>query len=304
MLNFLLRILRSVLVLLGVGCLIFALIRLAPGDPVTLLAGPTADIQTVEALRIQLGLDQSMGVQLLKFLSNALRGDLGESLVHRRPVLDLILYALPQTVYLSICALLIALLVSVPAGLVSALRPSSAADRLAEGVVLAAQSVPVFWVSILLIQLFAVRLGWLPSSGNDQWAAVILPAFALSILQWPLLTKTVRTAAISVGSQDYAKTALAKGLSSKRIVFIHLLRNMLVPIVTIIGLQTGAMLSGSVVTEAVFAWPGIGTLAMASLLARDYPTVQGIVLFSAAIVVTISIVADALSLIIDPRLRS
>lgn len=303
MANFLLRILRSAVVLLGVGCLIFTLMRLAPGDPVTLLAGPTADAQTIETLRHQLGLDQPMGVQLFKFLSNAVRGDLGESLVHRRPVLDLILYALPQTIYLSVCALFVALLVSVPAGLASALKPGSVADRAAEGMVLAAQSVPVFWVSILLIQLFAVKLGWLPSSGNDRWTGVVLPAFALSILQWPLLTKTVRTAALAVGSQDYAKTAVAKGLSFWRIVLVHLLRNMLVPIVTIIGLQTGAMLSGSVVTEAVFAWPGIGTLAMASLLARDYPTVQGIVLFSAAIVVTISIVADALSLIIDPRLR-
>lgn len=301
--DLLLRLGRSLAVLFGVTAFVFALMRLAPGDPVQLLAGPTADAATVALLRHRMGLDQSLGIQLLTFLASFVRGDLGDSLVHHRPVLELILGALPQTLYLSAWALLVAILVSVPAGIVSALRPGSMADRAVEVMVLAAQSVPAFWISILLIYFFAVQLGWLPSSGNESWSSVVMPAFTLSIFQWPLLTRTVRSTTLSVASQEYTKAAFAKGLSMRRILGVHVLRNMLVPIVTILALQTGTMLSGAVVTEAVFAWPGVGTLAMSSLLARDYPTVQGIVLFSAVIVVTLGIVADALSAIIDPRLR-
>lgn len=297
------RLLRSVIVLFGVVAFVFVMMRMAPGDPVTLLAGPTADQATVENLRSALGLDRSLGIQLLVFLKNFLQGDLGNSLVYQSPVIDLILRALPQTIYLSACALLVAILIAVPAGVWSALRPGSLGDRAAEAMILAAQSLPAFWISIILIYLFAVRLGWLPSSGNETWSSVILPAFTLSIFQLPLLTRTVRSTTLSIASQDYVKAAFAKGLSMPRILGAYVFINMLVPITTVIALQAGTMLSGAVVTEAVFAWPGLGTLAMSSLLARDYPMVQGIVLFSAAIVILLNIAADAISVALDPRLR-
>lgn len=294
----------SLIVLLGVVTFVFVLMRTAPGDPVTLLAGPTADPATIEQLRMALGLDQPVWVQLTIFLGNFVRGDMGNSLVYNSQVSDLILRALPQTIYLSACALVIAVLIAVPAGIWSALRPGSFGDRVAEAIILAAQSLPAFWIGIILIYLFAVQLGWLPTSGNETWSSVILPAFTLSIFQLPLLTRTVRSTTLSIASQDFVKAAFAKGLSTPRIVTAYIAMNMLVPITTVIALQAGTMLSGAVVTEAVFAWPGLGTLAMSSLLARDYPMVQGIVLFSAAIVILLNIAADAISVVMDPRLRS
>ncbi|MER2535175.1 MAG: ABC transporter permease [Rhizobiaceae bacterium] len=297
------RLLRSIIVLFGVVAFVFVLMRMAPGDPITMMAGPTADPATVESLRSSLGLDRPLSVQLIIFLGNFVRGDLGDSLVSQSPVIDLILRALPQTIYLSACALLVAILIAVPAGIWSALRPGSLGDRAAEAMILAAQSLPAFWISIILIYFFAVKLGWLPSSGNETWSAVILPAFTLSIFQLPLLTRTVRSTTLSIASQDYVKAAFAKGLSTPRILGAYVFMNMLVPITTVIALQAGTMLSGAVVTEAVFAWPGLGTLAMSSLLARDYPMVQAIVLFSASIVILLNIAADAVSVILDPRLR-
>lgn len=297
------RLLRGAAVVLGAATFVFVLLRLSPGDPTVLLLGQNPSESDARALRAMLGLDRSIAAQYLSFLSAIALGDLGRSLIFHRPVVDLVLEALPATVVLALSALAISLLVAVPAGVVMATRQGQPAERLLSATILISQSLPTFWIGIILVMLFAVQLRVLPSSGSGTLAHLVLPAITLSTYQWALLARIVRGGMMEVLEQDYVRTAHAKGLRPRAVLVRHALRNTSIPVVAVAALQLGAMLSGAVVTEAVFAWPGLGALAVSAINARDYPVLQGIVLFSAVMVVSLTLVADLAQAALDPRIR-
>lgn len=294
---------KGALTVLGAVTVVFVLLRAAPGDPVVLLMGQNPSEADAAALRAQLGLDRSLAVQFVSFLGTLLQGDLGRSILYSRPVLDLILEALPGTLQLALAATLISLLVAIPAGMLMASRRGTAADGVLSSAILVSQSLPTFWIGILLVMVFAVQLRLLPSSGSGTIAHLLLPAITLSTYQWALLARIVRAGMIEVLAQDYIRTARAKGLPRGAILRRHALRNVLVPVVAVIALQLGAIMSGAVITEAVFAWPGLGTLAVAAINGRDYAVLQGIVLFSAVVVVALGVAADLVQAALDPRAR-
>lgn len=298
------RLLRGAMTILGAVLLVFTMLRLAPGDPVFLLLGQNPSEADADALRRMMGLDRAIGVQFLAFVTSLLQGDLGRSLIFHRPVLDLILEALPATAYLALASMTISLLVAIPAGVVMATRRGSAVERTLTSVILVSQSLPTFWIGIMLVTIFAVQWHLLPSSGAGTLAHLVLPAITLSTYQWALLSRIVRAGMLEVIGQDYIRTAHAKGLPSRAVLLRHSLRNVLIPVVAVVALQLGAIMSGAVVTEAVFAWPGLGTLAVAGINARDYPVLQGIVLFSALIVVALALLADLVQAALDPRIRT
>lgn len=294
---------KGVLTVLGAVTVVFMLLRAAPGDPVVLLMGQNPSEADAAALRARLGLDRSVAVQFANFLGTLLQGDLGRSILYSRPVLDLILEALPGTLQLALAATLVSLLVAIPAGVVMASRRGTPVDGALSTAILVSQSLPTFWIGILLVMVFAVQLRLLPSSGSGTLAHLLLPAITLSTYQWALLARIVRAGMIEVLAQDYIRTARAKGLPRGAILRRHALRNVLIPVVAVIALQLGAIMSGAVITEAVFAWPGLGTLAVAAINGRDYAVLQGIVLFSALVVVGLGVAADLVQAALDPRSR-
>lgn len=297
------RTLRAILVMLGACLLVFVVLRLAPGDPAQILLGDAATPEAVAMLREQMGLNQPIGVQAMRFFGNLLQGDAGDSVVYGRPAMTLALEAFPATLFLVVASFVIATVIAIPIGTASAVWRGSFLDRAALAVILLFQSLPAFWVGILLIFFFAVKLRLLPTSGGDSIAHVVLPALTLTTVQIPMLARAVRASMLEVLDEDYIRTARAKGATEWRVVMLHGFRNALIPVITLMAVNFGTLLSGTVVTEAIFAWPGIGTLAMTGILQRDYTLVQAIVIFSAAIVALANFTANSLYQILDPRLR-
>ena len=304
------RLLVTVPVLLGVSVLAFAIMHVVPGDPVRLIAGPDAPEDVVQQLRVELGLERPLHVQYLSFLTRALRGDLGRSLRSRAPVLDEILARFPATLELTTASMLIAVAVGLPLGLLSAVRRASWVDYTAMGVSLSTLSMPVFWFAIVAIWIFSLQLGWFPVSGRggpvwhwDGMRHIVLPAVTLATTSIAIISRLTRSGMLEVLGQDYIVTARAKGVGETLVVGKHALKNALIPVVTVVGLQYGFLLGGAVVTETVFAWPGVGRLAITSILQRDYPVVQGCVLLVAVLFVLINLVVDLLYAWIDPRIR-
>lgn len=304
------RLLVTVPVLLGVSVLAFAIMHVVPGDPVRLIAGPDAPEEVVQQLRVELGLERPLHVQYLSFLTRALRGDLGRSLRSRAPVLDEILTRFPATLELTTASMLIAVAIGLPLGLVSAVRRASWVDYTAMGVSLSTLSMPVFWFAIVAIWIFSLQLGWFPVSGRggpvwewDGMRHIVLPAVTLATTSIAIISRLTRSGMLEVLGQDYIVTARAKGVAEPLVVGKHALKNALIPVVTVVGLQYGFLLGGAVVTETVFAWPGVGRLAITSILQRDYPVVQGCVLLVAVLFVLINLVVDLLYAWIDPRIR-
>lgn len=304
MIGFLIRrLLRSVVVVTGAAVVVFVILRLAPGDPALLLLGQNARPEDVEELRMSLGLNEPLPVQLMAFLANAARGDFGDSLTYRRPALDLVLQALPATLALSAAAFAISVMVAIPVGIISATRRGTLADHLSVFAILLAQSAPPFWIGILLIFVFSVLLHWFPTSGAGGLQHLVLPAVTLATFQLAVLARTVRSGMLEVLGEDYIRTARAKGLAPITVIVRHAFRNTLILVVTVLVLQLGALLAGAITTEAVFAWPGLGTLAIRALSARDYPLVQAIVLFSSLVIVVLAFLGDVTYAYLDPRVR-
>ncbi|MCS7058105.1 MAG: ABC transporter permease [Meiothermus sp.] len=297
------RLLTVIPTLLGVLLAVFLMVRLAPGDPAQLLAGEFATPEALAEIRKRFGLDQPWHVQLGLYLVNVARGDLGESVRTRKPVSYELATYFPNTLRLTLGAMLVALLVGIPAGIVAALRPGTVFDLLAMLGALIGVSMPVFWFGLMAILIFAVGLGWFPVAGTGSLWHLVLPAITLSTGTTAILARMTRSAMLEVLSQDYIRTARAKGLPGRVVVFKHALRNALIPVVTVAGLQFGTLLEGAVITETVFAWPGIGQLLVGSILARDYPVVQGAVLLIAVAFILINLVVDLLYGAIDPRIR-
>lgn len=297
------RLLTVIPTLLGVLLAVFLMVRLAPGDPAQLLAGEFATPETLADIRQRFGLDQPWYTQLGLYTLNVFQGDLGESVRTRQPVTHELANYFPNTLRLTLGAMLVALLIGVPAGIIAAIRPGTVFDLLAMLGALIGVSMPVFWFGLMAILIFSVQLGWFPVAGTGTLWHLILPAITLGTGTAAILARMTRSAMLEVLSQDYIRTARAKGVAGRVVIFKHALRNALIPVVTITGLQFGGLLEGAVITETVFAWPGIGQLLVGSILARDYPVVQGAVLLIAVAFILINLVVDLLYGAIDPRIR-
>ena len=297
------RVLLLVPTVLGVVTLVFFLVHLIPGDPVELMLGETASRADLSQLRADLGLDRPLGEQYARFLRGCAHGDLGRSFFYRKPVFEVIAGALPATMVLAAAAMAVSLLIALPVGVIAAVRRDRLTDRLAMLGSLLGVSMPNFWLGPMLIILFSFRLGWLPVSGREGAASLVLPAVTLGTALAAILARMTRASMLDVLREDYLRTARAKGVRERTVIARHGLRNALLPVVTIVGLQFGALLSGAVITENVFAWPGIGTLLIQAITARDYPLVQGCVLVIALCYVAVNFLTDALYAVIDPRVR-
>ena len=282
--------------------LAFLLGRLA-GDPVANLLGPLAPREQVEAKRAELGLDRPLGVQLMSAFGDLARGDLGTSLRYNRSNWDIILSRFPASMQLAGAAMVIALLIGVPIGMIAALRENTLVDRVLMSGAVLGQSMPLFWLGMLLVLVFSIRLGWFPAARSGTWLHLVLPAVTLSTLPLARVARLTRSSVSKVLDEDYITAARARGLNERRVVIVHAIRNAALPVVTLIGLQVGGLLSGSVTIEVVFAWPGLGTLAVDAVSFRDFVLVQAIVIFGALVFVTVNLLVDLTYGIIDPRTR-
>ncbi|MER3455721.1 MAG: peptide ABC transporter permease [candidate division GAL15 bacterium] len=297
------RVLLAFPVLLGVSGVVFVAIRLIPGDPAQIMAGQAATEEVVRQIRQSLGLDQPVPVQYLYFLRNVLRGDLGRSLFNGVPVVEELGQRFPRTVRLAVASMAVASLIGIPAGILAATRRLTWVDTLVMLVALVGVSMPVFWLGLNFILVFSVRLQWLPAFGYGTWRHLVLPSVTLGAASAAVVARMTRSAMLEVLGQDYIRTARAKGLAERVVVHRHALRNALIPVVTILGLQLGTLLSGAVLTETVFAWPGIGRLLVEAVLARDYPVIQGTTLLIATTFVALNLTVDLLYALLDPRIR-
>jgi peptide/nickel transport system permease protein len=296
------RFLQSVLVLLGVSFVVFAILFLT-GDPALVLLPPDASLEDIAKFRKEMGFDQPFLVQYGRFLYGAVRGDFGQSVRHGEPAFDLVMERMPATFELSGAALLIALCLAIPAGIVSAVRRNSVLDYVSTVVALLGQSMPTFWLGIMLILLFSVQLNLLPSSGRGSWQHMLLPAVTLGLFTTARITRLTRSGMLEVLNQDYIRTARAKGVANPPVVWKHALKNAAIPIVTIVGIELGTLLGGSVITETIFAWPGVGRLSVQAIYNRDYPVVQAAVFTLSATFVLVNLIVDVLYTYLDPRIR-
>ena len=297
------RLLQAIVVLWGISLIVFFLLRIAPSDPITMLLAETASPEQIAEARHQLGFDQPIHVQYLLFMEHALQGDLGNSLFYKEPALGVILHALPNTLLLGAIAFALSIAVALPVGILSALRRDSIWDYLGVGVALVGQATPPYWLGIMLILLFSVTLHILPTSGSFGPEYVVLPAITLAAVLMPIVTRLVRSGMLEVLKEDYVRTARAKGLRERVVVGQHALRNMLIPLITVLGLQLTSLLGGAVIIEQVFAWPGVGRVAVSAINSRDYPIVQASVLVISTAFVLMNLVVDIMYAWLDPRIR-
>jgi peptide/nickel transport system permease protein len=305
------RIVGMLAVMFTVVTIVFVIVRVAPGDPAAVMLGPDATPADIAALRERLGLDQPLVVQYVYFLGQLLRGDLGQSIFLNMPVLSALGERAEPTFFLTVFSILIASVIALPVGILSAYRRGSLFDQLATTLAMLAASIPSFWLGLILIQIFAVRLGWFPVSGYGgpdasfltRLSHLVLPALALGIVSSALITRFTRASMLDVLNDDYVRTARSKGMGEFRVVMKHAFKNALIPVLTVVGLTAALLISGAVVTETVFGLPGVGNLVVSAVLRRDYPVIQGALLVIAALYVLINFAVDMLYLLIDPRVR-
>ncbi|TCC45251.1 ABC transporter permease [Kribbella capetownensis] len=297
------RLVFSLFVLWGAVTIIFVVLRLVPGDPAYIMLGPDADQAQVDALRAQLGLDHSLIQQYATYLANVVHLDFGQSFRLNADSMSLVMQRVPATIQLATTALLLSLLIGLPLGVIAALRAHSWVDRTISVFSLMGQSTPSFWLGIVLILVFARGLKVLPSAGSGTWSHLVLPTITLALPFLAILVRLTRSGLLEVVHEGYVQTARAKGLGEGIVILVHALRNALIPIVTVVGLQFGALLGGTVIVETVFAWPGVGRLLIDSIGRRDYGVVQASILLVATIFVVINLLVDLLYGFLDPRVR-
>lgn len=306
------RLIHSIFLIWGCATLVFFTIRFIPGDPVVQMLGPEYTPEAAEALRQKLGLDESLLTQYFRWMGNLLQGDLGSSIASNEPVTGAIASGLPKTLSLSLVAVVIALIVALPTGILAALKRNSWVDYLASVIAFVGISMPGFWVGIVLILIFSVRLGWLPAIGYAElnrdgfwpWLErLILPGIAIGTVYAAILMRFVRAGLLETMGSDYIRTARAKGVAERGVIFRHALRNALIPVVTVAGIQLALLLSGTVAVETVFSIRGIGRILIGAIFDRDYPMVQGIVLLIAVIFVLANLIIDVLYTALDPRIK-
>lgn len=304
MFSFLLsRFISFFVVILGVITLVFLLIHIVPGDPIQVILGESATTADQQALRELLGLDKPLFEQWYSYIFQLLQGDLGTSLLSKEPIVDMLWQRIPATVELAIAGLLVAVLIAIPLGCLAAIRQDTVYDHSAMLFSLLGVSIPNFWLGPLFILLFSVTLGWLPISGRENWQSLILPALTLGTTLAAILARMVRATVLEVLHEDYIRTARAKGVKESNIIIHHALRNAALPIITILGLQLGSLLAGAVITETIFAWPGIGQLTIESIQKRDYSVVQACVLLISLTYVIVNALTDVVYAWLDPRVR-
>jgi peptide/nickel transport system permease protein len=296
------RLAQLFFVLIGVSLVVFSIVRLT-GDPVVILLGESATAQAVAEMRAQLGLDRPLHIQYLRFVANALQGDFGISLRYQQSALSLFIERLPATLELTAAALVLALVVGLPIGVIAALRPQSMFDGLVRASALVGQAIPGFYLGLVAIIVFGAHYKLLPTGGRGTPAQLILPAATLAAYQVAIVARFARGAMLEILGEDFIRTARAKGLARVRVIVRHALRNALIPVVTILALQFGTLLSGAVVTETVFAWPGVGRLAVQAIYTRDFAVVQVTVMVTAVLFVVINLFTDVLYVLLDPRIR-
>lgn len=292
-------------VLFGISLAVFLMVRAVPGDPIAIMFAnqpqPTPEQRAI--IEREMGLDLPVHRQYVQFVTRAVRGDLGTSYRTKQPVAGHIKTRLPNTAKLAVASLAIALVIGLTAGILAATFRNTWIDRIAMLIAIIGVSIPGFWLGMMFILLFSLKLGWFPAAGAEGWKTIVLPAFTMGLVVSAVLARVTRASMIEALQQDYIRTARAKGLREVFIVYRHALRNALIPVVTIVGLLVGSLLSGAFIVEAVFGYPGIGSLAVQSLLTRDFPMIQGIVLFVAIVYVFVNLLVDILYGLIDPRIK-
>jgi ABC-type dipeptide/oligopeptide/nickel transport system permease component len=296
------RLWQSLLVIFGVSVVVFLILHLT-GDPAALMLPPDATAEDIAKFRHDMGFDDPVAVQYVRFLKGAVRGDFGQSIRHGEPAMGLVVERLPATFELAGAGLVIALALAIPAGIVSAVRRNTSIDYISTVVALLGQAMPTFWLGIMLILVFSVRLNWLPSSGRGDVEHLILPAITLGLFTTARITRLTRSGMLEVLGQDYIRTARAKGMGEPPVVWKHALKNASIPIVTIVGIDLGTLLGGSVITETIFAWPGVGRLSVQAIFNRDYPVVQSAVFLLASTFVIVNFLVDVVYTYLDPRIR-
>ena len=297
------RLLMLIPVLFGISVIVFSILHLVPGDPAEIVAGVEATKEDIELIRRNLGLDQPLHVQYLTWLSKVLQGDLGRSILTRRPVLSELLPRMMATVELTVASMIVAVSLGVTIGIISSTKQYSFFDHASMISAFLGVSMPVFWWGLMLMLLFSVTLGWLPTVGRGGIEHLILPSVTLATASIALIARMTRSSMLEVIRQDYIRTARAKGCHERRVIYKHALKNALIPVVTVVGLQFGYLLGGAVLTETVFAWPGIGRLMVDSIFHRDFPMVQGAILLVATAFVFVNLLTDILYAYLDPRIH-
>ena len=297
------QLVQLVVVVIGISVLAFTILHVL-GDPVLLLLPQNAGKEEFERYRHLLGLDQPLFVQYWKFASRAVVGDFGKSWYADTSAFRLVIERMPPTIYLTFAGLLVALLIALPLGILAALKRHSWIDTVCTGIAVAGQAAPLFWLGIMLIIVFAVRLKVLPASGYGTWQHFLLPSFCLGTALAPITMRLVRSGVIEVMNMDFIKTARAKGVAEPMVVVKHAFRNACIPVITVLGLQFGQLLGGAVITETVFAWPGVATLTVESIRNQDFPVVQCAVILLALVIVTVNLVVDVVVGFVDPRIRT
>ena len=297
------RLFSALVVVIGVSTLVFLLIHIVPGDPVEVMLGESSQPADREALRHAMHLDEPVTVQLLQYYDNLLHLDLGTSLHSKRPITELLRERLPATMELAVAGIIIAVLISFPLGMLAAVRKNTAWDSGAMAFSLLGISIPNFWMGPILILVFSLWLGWLPVSGRESFASLVLPALTLGTAMAAILSRMIRATLLEVFSEDYIRTARAKGLGEYTVLVHHGLRNAMLPVMTLLGLQLGTLLGGAVITEIVFSWPGIGQLTIDAINKRDYPVVQACVLVISLAYVVVNTLTDIAYGVLDPRIR-
>jgi peptide/nickel transport system permease protein len=297
------RLLSLIPILFGVSLIVFGIMKLVPGDPALMAAGVDAHQEDIERVRAYLGLDKPVYVQYIQFVTNAFRGDFGISARTRRPVMEEVSARFPATAELAVAGLLVSMVIGMTVGIISATKQYTVWDNIVMTVALLGVSVPVFWLGLMMMMLFSVELGWLPTTGRGTWQQLIMPSFALGFGSAAIVARQTRSAMLEVLRQDYVQTARAKGLPEKAVILGHALKNAAIPSVTIIGLQFGGMLGGTVITETVFAWPGMGRLIVEAINFRDLQVVQAGILILATIFVVTNLLVDLLYVYLDPRIK-
>ncbi|OGV97040.1 MAG: glutathione ABC transporter permease GsiC [Nitrospinae bacterium RIFCSPLOWO2_02_39_17] len=290
-------------VVIGVMTFVFFMIHLVPGDPVELMLGENAMDSDRERLRTDLGLNKPIINQYLTFMFNAFKGDLGRSIHSKMPVFTVIAERFPSTIELALCAIFVAVIISIPLGVIAAYKQKSIFDNGSMVISLFGISMPSFWLGPILIIIFSIKFGWLPVSGRGGISYIILPSITLGTALSAILTRMTRSSMLDCLKEEYVSTARAKGLSEKVVIIKHALANAMIPIITIVGLQSGALLSGAIITETIFSWPGIGRLTIQAINTRDYPLLQGCVLIIALSYVTVNLLTDILYAYFDPRIK-
>jgi len=296
------RLFHSIFVLVGISLVVFIILHLT-GDPAALLMPMDATPEQVAQFRQEMGFNDPIVVQYWRFFKGTLRGDFGESFRHSQPALDLVMERMPATIQLTLAAMVIALLVAIPVGIISAIRRNSILDHIGMTGALLGQSTPVFWLGIMLILIFSVTIQWFPSSGRGEIQHLVLPAITLGMFTMARTARMMRSSMLEVMGQEYMKTAKAKGLNPGTVILKHALKNAAIPVVTIVGMELGTLLGGAVITETIFAWPGVGRLAVQAIYNRDYPVVQAAVFLLASIFVLVNLVVDLLYTYLDPRVK-